>query len=197
MVCAKVSSCCKRRATSGRCKWASAAHSKNGISLSASTAISPRPHGSCVVGQGGGASMPVAHGESALKSQPPGASSATTPMAKAACGTASRGASQRARRCAGRGVLAEPTVADKTQAVPATASRVDTRPVHMLIRSARHVWGSENSAAHAAWSSPAVRAPHRLHTSGTAIRTSSTMALVLWVLACDKIMGLCSQTPVR
>jgi hypothetical protein len=93
-------SCSSRRsrwATSGRCRWEAAAHSRNGSSLATSTAIRPRPQGSWVVLQGGGAS---ARWPRATGAQQPaaGRDQAAKPIAKAACGTASIGASRRTSR---------------------------------------------------------------------------------------------------
>jgi hypothetical protein len=77
----------------------------------------------------------VAQGDKALSTQPLGASKKTSPMANAACGTASKGASQRTPR----GHKAWPKVRDKRKAAPATAKAVDIKPVHKLMPKAARV----------------------------------------------------------
>ena len=125
---------CQACATSGRCICASAPHSKNGISLHASTSTKPSAYGSCVLCQGGGASsvqgMVSAQGRSSANmsrtSQPEGASKSTQPSAKATCGKASMAG----KNAAGSRCARSPSPVDRRQALAASASRVAATPLH-------------------------------------------------------------------
>ena len=167
--------CCSRSrrcATSGRSSCVPAAHSRKGVSLKASTTIRPRPQGSCVVGQGGGACRPVAQGESRRSSQPEGAIHSTRPMAKAACGRASSTAWWRSRPCRAAGRL----LCASSVAQAARANRLLARPVHSDRPSAARVCRSCHSACQPCASMPACSACHRLQHCGRASRPSSSQA---------------------
>ena len=176
MLRAKSSSRPKRCATSARCSWVAAAHNKNGTSLNTSTAISPKPKRSCVVAQGGGAARPVAQGENRRSNQPLGAIKAARPIAKAACGTASIGPSQRIRRAqAGLEKLVE-----SSQAASATASTVDAKPVQIVSQSEGRVCESASRLCQAPASSAAWAAAATAHASGKPSRASSKVATASW-----------------
>ena len=163
MLWATCSSRVKRCATSARCNCVAEAHSKKGTSLATSTAMSPRPHGSCVVSHGGGASKPVAQGERARSSQPLGAIKNASPIANAACGTASMGPSARTQRAH----AAEGNPRDSNHAAVATDSTLDIKPVHNVISSARGACESAVRFCQACTSSALSTAPHVAQTSGT------------------------------
>jgi len=85
-------------ATSGRFSSATAFQSRKGNSFATSTAARPTPYGSLTVGQSGGAAQP-ANGASSRASKPAGITSSASPIANAACGNASMGASARDTCC--------------------------------------------------------------------------------------------------
>ena len=158
---------------SARCNCVAAAHSKNGTSLATSTRTSPRPQGSWVVSHGGGAFNPVAQGEKARNSQPLGAIKKAKPMAKAACGTASRGPNARTRadhRRPGKWC-------DSSQAARAMARPLASTPVIRVSPTARQVWVSAHTLCHAARSKAPRSAAPTVHTSGTARTAMSSRAM--------------------
>ena len=116
----------QRVPVSARCSCVAAAHSRNGTSLATSAAIRPRPQGSCVVAQGGGALNPVAQGDSRRSSHPLGASRNASPIAKAACGTASMGGSACTVRCHGERPGSPGKLHDSTHAASAADSANDS-----------------------------------------------------------------------
>ena len=172
MLVATSSSRDQRAAVSARRNCVAAAQRRNGTSLTTSTAIRPPPHGSCVVAQAGGASKPVAHGENARSNQPLGAIKKASPMANAACGTASIGASaltMRSQRGPGK-------LSDNSSAANATASAVAARPVQSVIISAGGSCGSLHRAFHASVCSAAPAADPTTPREGTAIIAASNRA---------------------
>ncbi len=77
--------------SSGRASNATRFHSRNGSSFRVSTTIMPIPWLSLTLRQSGGTSQP-ANGAMRRASSPLGITSTANPIAKAACGTASIGA---------------------------------------------------------------------------------------------------------
>ena len=151
--------------------------------MSASTAISPRPQGSCVLCQAGGASSTSPKPSHALMgdasatpkrtNQPAGAISSSTPMANAACGSASM-AGRRPNRRVQWGV---PKLRASSSAVPVSARALAARPVYRLSHNAEALCGCAASATQAGASSTAAAAAARLHSSGKPTATASSSAV--------------------
>ena len=169
---ARAYSACQRRRKSSRCIWVAATHSKNGTSLSHNARISPKPHGSCVVNQGGGTSNPVRPGDTSRSAQPLGESHSTSPMAMAACGVASKAGRRDNQRpsCWRMKPLAS------TCATVIHANAVEASPVHSVMPQARQVCGSAHRACQAAASSICAPTANSAAPMGTAAINASSKA---------------------
>ena len=80
------------------CRALATISSKNGTSFTTSTSTSGQPEGWPTVATSGGTVQPVHQGDTQRTSQPEGSSKNAMPIASAACGMASSGASSAPRR---------------------------------------------------------------------------------------------------
>src|SRR5438067_7470513 len=108
-------------------------NTRYGVSLMARQTTSGQPERWPIVVVSGGSGQPVNHGEIARAIQPDGAMRNTTPIAIAACGIASTGATKRPRRRAHERPCATPQKATAKQSDRIVAAKPVDTLVTMLV----------------------------------------------------------------